>query len=58
MPNSSRPHEHLAFPVTTKGELDLPGIYSTPLPEVIAVLSQQKSWDQVAENLPDIEKKE
>lgn len=49
------PEEQLAFPVTVKGEADLPGIYSEPLSEVISVLSQSKTYQEVANNLPDVD---
>lgn len=47
------PAEQLAFELTAAGEADLPGIYSDPLPEVVAVLRRYKTYDAVARNLPD-----
>jgi len=46
--------ERLAFPIITEGEADLPGIHAEPLPEVIRVLTQSASWQEVADNLPDM----
>lgn len=49
------PIEKLAFPIATKGELDLPEVWSEPLPEVIKALQKGKDYLDVAENLPDIQ---
>lgn len=49
------PKEKLAFPIITQGESDLPEILAEPLPVVIKVLEQCKTYQQVADNLPDIE---
>ena len=49
------PIEKLAFAITAQGEADLPEIWAEPLPEVVEVLLQSKTYRQVAENLPDIE---
>lgn len=51
----SPPVEKLAFPIITAGEADLPEIYTEPLPEVVETLTMNRSWEAVAENLPDIE---
>ncbi len=51
----SPPIEKLAFPVTTEGEADLPEIWPEPLPEVVDVLENSPDYQQVADNLPDIE---
>jgi len=48
--------EKLAFPVCIEGEADLAGIYAEPLPEIIQVLETSSSYQEVAENLPDIER--
>lgn len=48
------PVEQLAFPITTEGEYDLPGIWSKPHPEVIRVLTRFDDVIEVARNLPDI----
>lgn len=49
------PTEKLAFAVTFEGEADLPEIWPEPLPEVIRVLTSCTDFQEVAENLPDIE---
>jgi hypothetical protein len=48
------PIEKLAFPIITQGEADLPEIWAEPLPVVIEVLTKRKTYQQVADNLPDI----
>ena len=49
------PVEKLAFPIVTKGELDLPEVWHEPLPEVVKALEKGKDYLDVAENLPDIQ---
>ncbi|MCA9471955.1 MAG: transglutaminase family protein [Nitrospirales bacterium] len=49
------PTEQLAFPIQSEGECDLPEIWPAPLPEVVAVLETQKTYEEVSNNLPDIE---
>ena len=49
------PIEKLAFPIITQGELDLPEIWSEPLPVVTEVLIKSATYQEVADNLPDIE---
>jgi len=49
------PIEKLAFPITTPGEADLPEIWAEPLPSVTEVLSENMTYQEVADNLPDIE---
>jgi transglutaminase-like putative cysteine protease len=49
------PTEKLAFPISTQGEADLPEIWAEPLQEVIQVLKQYKTVQEVANNLPDVE---
>jgi len=49
------PVEHLAFPIVTQGEADLPEIWAEPLPIVIHALNRGKTYQEVADNLPDIE---
>ena len=49
------PKEQLAFPIITKGESDLPEIWAEPLPIVTQVLETFTTYDEVADNLPDIE---
>jgi hypothetical protein len=48
------PVEKLAFPIITKGEADLPEIWSEPLPMVIDALLSGKNYQDVADNLPDV----
>ena len=47
--------EKLAFPIVTQGESDLPEIWAEPLPVVTEVLINSKTYQEVADNLPDIE---
>ena len=49
------PLEKLAFPITYPGEADLPEIWSEPLPVVVAALREQTTYDQMYQNLPDVE---
>ena len=49
------PKEKLAFPIIIEGEADLPEIWPEPLPQVVKVLKMSTSFQEVAENLPDIE---
>lgn len=49
------PVEKLAFPITYAGERNLDLIFVEPLPSVIKVLTQNKTIEQVYENLPDEE---
>lgn len=49
------PEEKLAFPIIVEGEVDLPEIWSEPLPEVTTVLKSSNNFHEVSENLPDIE---
>jgi transglutaminase-like putative cysteine protease len=49
------PDECLAFKIKLKGEMDLPEIWDEPLPLVVKVLSESKSYDEVWQNLPDVE---
>ena len=51
----SPPVEKLAFPIITSGEADLPEIWSEPLDQVIQVLESYEDYQQVADNLPDVE---
>ena len=50
----SPPVEKLAFPIVTEGESDIKEIFSEPLPEVIKTLITFNSFQEVAENLPDV----
>ncbi len=49
------PTEKLAFTITAEGEANLPEIWQEPLPAVVSVLESSTDFQQVAENLPDIE---
>jgi len=48
------PMEKLAFPIISKGEMDLPEIWPEPLDVVIKVLEKNLTYLDVANNLPDI----
>jgi len=48
------PEELLAFPILSKGEADLPEIWSEPLPVIVEALTQNPDIFAVANNLPDI----
>ena len=47
------PLEKLAFPVVSSEELDLPGRWAEPLPEVVAALTGYATVQEVYEHLPD-----
>jgi len=49
------PVEKLAFPIVAHGEADLPEIWIEPLPVVIESLINSKNYQEVADNLPDVE---
>ncbi len=49
------PVEKLAFPIVMQGEADLPEIWAEPLPVITEVLINSKTYQEVADNLPDIE---
>ena len=49
------PTEKLAFPIITNGEADLPEIWTAPMQAVIDTLRHNKTYKEVADNLPDIE---
>jgi transglutaminase-like putative cysteine protease len=49
------PKEKLAYPIVTNGEADLPEIWAEPLSIIIKVLEQSRNYQEVADNLPDIE---
>ncbi|MCB4797199.1 hypothetical protein LGR51_22250 [Pseudomonas sp. NP21570] len=49
------PKEHLAFPIQSKNERDLPEIWAEPLDIVIRSLESHKTYDQVLANLPDVD---
>ena len=47
--------EQLAYPIIVEGEADFPEIWAEPLPEIKKVLEAADSFQEVADNLPDIE---
>lgn len=47
------PNECLAFTTLELDEYDLPGIHVSPLQSVVECLNAHKTWDAVADNLPD-----
>jgi transglutaminase-like putative cysteine protease len=49
------PRERLAFPVREREERMLPEIWAEPLPVVVETLARYDTWDQVLDNLPDVE---
>ena len=49
------PEEQLAFSLNFAQEADLPEIWPEPLPDVVSVLNQYDTWQQVQQNLPDID---
>ncbi|PHS19034.1 MAG: Cro/Cl family transcriptional regulator [Blastopirellula sp.] len=49
------PQEQLAFPILTPGEADLPEIWAEPLAVVVETLEAYGTFQEVAENLPDVD---
>ncbi len=49
------PVEHLAFPIVSDGEADLPEIWAEPITPVLNVLLSRKTYREVADSLPDIQ---
>lgn len=49
------PVERLAFSANDKLEADLPEIWPEPLPVVVNVLTRYATWEEVFNNLPDVE---
>jgi transglutaminase-like putative cysteine protease len=49
------PQEQLAYEAKIDGEADLPEIWADPLPVVAETLSEYKTYDEVYDNLPDIQ---
>jgi len=49
------PVERLAYPVRAPGEADVSGIWSTPMPAVVKVLTESMTCEQVNQNLPDLD---
>lgn len=52
---SCPPIERLAFPIATHGEADFPEIWAEPLPIVPEILIKSATYQEVADNLPDVE---
>ena len=48
------PQEQLAFSIRAEGEVDLPEIWSSPLPLIVEALDPKLSVFEVAEKLPDV----
>ncbi|MEW8626772.1 MAG: transglutaminase family protein [Candidatus Thiodiazotropha sp.] len=51
----SPPREQLAFPVIVDGEVDFPEIWPEPLAEIVTILAESATYQDVIENLPDVE---
>ena len=51
----SPPMECLAFDIANSGGIDLTGIYSEPLAEVVIALNRFETCEETSNNLPDIE---
>jgi len=49
------PQEQLAFRLNDSCEADLPEIWAEPLPVVVEVLETYQTYDEVYNNLPDVE---
>jgi len=49
------PLEKLAFPTIIDGESDLPEIWAEPLSVITDTLNKYKTFQEVADNLPDVE---
>ena len=49
------PVEQLAFSIVIDGEADFPEVWAEPLPEVLTVLENKMTYQEVADDLPDIE---
>ena len=49
------PVEKLAFELHFDGEADLPEVWPNPLPQVINALRTYHTYDELSENLPDVE---
>ena len=52
----SPPLEKLAFPVRSRAEMDIPGIWAEPMSEVVQVLTCFETVAEVYENLPDVDR--
>ncbi len=49
------PVEKLTFSIVEPGEADLPEIWAEPLPAVAKVLIESATWQEVYDNLPDVQ---
>ena len=49
------PKEQLAFQIISEGECDIQGIWPEPLPVIVQALERYDTYDEVVNNLPDIE---
>ena len=49
------PQEQLAFALNDSFEADLPEIWAAPLPVVVEALEKYKTYDEVYQQLPDVE---
>jgi transglutaminase-like putative cysteine protease len=49
------PREHLAWIPEADGEMTLPEIWPDPVPIVVQCLKNNRGWQEVEANLPDIE---
>lgn len=47
--------ERLTFPIVEADETDFPVIFSEPVSQVVKVLMESKTVEQVYDNLPDID---
>lgn len=50
------PQEKLAYKIHFPEEVDCQTIFSQPLKVVVTALQSNKTWDQMLDNLPDVEK--
>lgn len=49
------PKVQLAFPIQHPGESDITGIWPDPLPMVVKALTTYSSYEEIKNNLPDVE---
>ncbi|MGV2827368.1 transglutaminase-like domain-containing protein [Myxosarcina sp. GI1(2024)] len=50
------PQEQLAYDINFSEEIDCRYIFSEPLPEVIQALQTYTTWDEMLDNLPDVDR--
>jgi len=48
------PREQLAYPIRLKDEIDLPEIWTEPMPMIVDVLEKYETYQDVNKNLPDL----